>query len=103
MTLLVVPMYIEESAANARAFAAGGASREHEISMFAVYRNPSDFPGHIVVRQWWVARDGGRLFTTRWPHAVTWTLEQAHLSISRGRTPFNPDDADDPTLIEVWL
>lgn len=98
-----VPIYVAESAVRARAFAAGGAPRSQTISMFAVYLNPSDFPGHVVVRQWWVTPAGRHLCTTWLPHAVTWTLGQAHMSIPRGRTPFDPYDEDDPTLVEVWL
>lgn len=72
------------------------------LTMYVVYRNPSDYPGKYVVREWSLS-PGGVLCANMNPHAVADTIEDARESI--------PDDAarllrhaeDDPVIEETWV
>jgi len=62
---------------------------------FAVYENPSDFPGQFVVRQWlWGVP------CQVW--AVAGTLEEVRGKLPRQLLNIGRMDGDDPAIKEVW-
>lgn len=75
---------------------------------FAVYRNPSDFPGEFVVRSWLVA-GFGKDVTTRPKRTLEVrgkTLDYVRQELLRNRPGLVRLDRfqmDDPTIVEVWM
>jgi len=74
------------------------------VSMWAIYENPTDYPGKFVVREW--RSLGGVVQFAKDPLCVVDTLQQARAAVignrrdllNIGRAP-----SDDPVIVEVWL
>ena len=79
------------------------------MRMFVVYENPRDYPGHFVVREWWVGDPHvARVHVS--PHCTvvigehrTEALLQARSTVPPGFTMVLPSLHDDPVIKEVWL
>lgn len=74
------------------------------LDMFIIYRNPSDYPGKFIVRQWIVG--GGPLRAAKEPLAIADTLQLARICLHTARpglTLLGRFDDDDPAIEEVWV
>jgi hypothetical protein len=71
------------------------------ITLWVIYRNPSDYPGKFVVRQQWAARGG--VHTCVDPHCITSSLIEARNSIPLGLYNIGRMEGDEPQILEVWL
>ncbi len=70
------------------------------ISHYAIYKNPSDYPNHFVVRRWDINEFG----TTPCADAtLTSTLEEARAYIPDGYHRLPRMKNDDPAILEVWI
>ncbi len=67
------------------------------MTMFVVYKNPSDHPGQYVVRKWL------GLHPNPSPEIVTPDLEKARASIPSHLYRLPRFQSDDPAILEVWL
>jgi hypothetical protein len=71
------------------------------LTIYVIYRNPSDYPGKWVLR----AQDAGagRTVTPHQDCFVCDTLEQARECVPPGlvHMPRHPDD--DPVIYETWI
>lgn len=73
------------------------------LTMWVVYRHPSDYPDSYVVRQWVIPRDGSQPRAEFLPAVVAATLADARLAVPFGLTRLPRYDADDRAIEEVWL
>lgn len=71
------------------------------LRIFVVYKNPADYPGLFVVREWHVI--GGAQMPCPLPVAVVATLDEARRSVPEGHVCFPAQPDDDPVIYEVWL
>lgn len=74
---------------------------EVHVCGWTIYRHPSDYPRHYVVRQWWVTDEGGVLH-----HAIGVlcdTLEEAREHVPAGAICFPRDPEDDAVIYETWM
>lgn len=72
-----------------------------DLPMFTIYRNPSDFPGKVVVRE--QALRGPHLLMSPDPMAITDSIEAARQVIPRGMVRIPRHPMDDPVIVETWL
>lgn len=79
--------------------------REEDVilSTFAIYSNPTDFPGKFVVRRWVVVHGEDQPLATLAPTIVCETLDAAREALPPGLFPFLPTPEDDPKIVEIWL
>lgn len=71
------------------------------LRSFAIYQNPTDYPGRFVVRGWtWTASS---LAPDAEPTAVVDTLDAARAAIPAGLVCEPRAPGDDPVIVEVWL
>ena len=70
------------------------------LGMWAVTRNPSDFPGKFVARKWLIG--SGTMAVTA-DHHVADTLDDVRELLPPGlcMIPRNPND--DPVIVESWI
>lgn len=68
---------------------------------FAIYENPSDYPGRYVVRGATIAP--GSITNDAEPTAVVDTLDAARAAIPADLVRLDRDPADDPVIVEVWV
>ena len=71
-----------------------------ELSMWAITKNPTDFPGQFVARRWVI---GAGVMAVTVDHLVSDTLEgvRALLPPYLVRLPRDPND--DPAILESWV
>jgi hypothetical protein len=70
--------------------------------MYAVYQNPSDYPGKFVVRE--IIARTGTLYLVDPPTAVTGSLLLARsLGVPRGYHRIARSIDDDPVVVETWV
>lgn len=67
------------------------------IIMYAVYKNPSDYPGKFVVRKF-----TGEIPDIN-PSIVANSLDEARKVIPKDKTKIPLSITDDPVIIETWL
>lgn len=72
------------------------------LEQFAIYRNPSDFPGQLVVRRW-VILERGHLTVDHAPLYVGDDLKAARRAVPGGCMRLGRTSSDDPAILEVWL
>jgi hypothetical protein len=66
--------------------------------MYAVYRQPRDFPDEFVVRRWYIDRvEQGEPFA-RGP-----SLEAVRAALPPGLFNLGRNSLDDPVIAEVWV
>ena len=72
------------------------------LLMHTIYRDPDDYPGFFVVREYRCKR--GETSTSRKPLLICKTLEEARSAIPGG-SDFNlgRDKTDDPKIVETWI
>jgi len=71
------------------------------VEIFAVYYNPTDYPGLFVVRRQVAGR--GTVMADPNPLAVAPTLEGARLCIPPGVERFDRHPDDDQVIVETWM
>ncbi len=71
------------------------------LPMYAIYHNPSDFPGKFVVRRFLISDVA---LADRNPWIVTETLEKARRTIPQyGLVCLGRSTGDDPVIVETWF
>jgi len=70
------------------------------ISQFAIYDHPSDYPDHFVVREWRVKNGQVEATEECW---LTKTIEDARALIPNGFYNIGRWTGDDPVIVEVWI
>ncbi len=71
--------------------------------MYVVYKNPSDYLGRFVVRQWLLSGDG-MMIPNAEPYAIVANLSAARKEIPQaGLMMISRFKDDDPVIVEVWL
>jgi hypothetical protein len=74
--------------------------QKKEMTMWAIYNSPSDYPGQIVARRFVVTP--GKVVAT--PTLIFWPLEEMRKAFrSLGCLCMTRMPEDDPTILEVWL
>lgn len=76
-------------------------NEDDELCGWTIYRDPIDYPGHFVVRQWWV-EDAG-VIVHRTFAVVCHTIEEAREQVPPGAICFPRDPDDDPVIVETWM
>lgn len=69
--------------------------------MWAVYRDPRDYPKKYVTRRWSLSARG--LIPDRDPLAVVESLESARAVVPGGATRVVRQVPDDSAIVETWL
>lgn len=72
------------------------------LTIYAVYRNPTDYPGRYVLRAWRIDHDGA-LQAELEPRWTGTELEEIRRQIPQGRVRLEPWVGDDPAICEVWV
>jgi len=75
-------------------------SSEHTLGMWAVSRNPSDFPNKFVARKWLIGR--GNLMPT-FEHHISDTLDGIRAMLPLGLQPIPRSPSDAPVIVESWI
>lgn len=70
------------------------------LSIWTVYRNPSDMPGWYVVRRHVVDGQGARATSE---FASARTLEEVRTMLPLGLTRLPREPTDEPHIVECWL
>ncbi len=73
--------------------------------MWTIYRNPSDYPGQYVVREWAVNEQGQRMASSS-PLSIHERLEIVRLAIqyhAPGAVCLARQPEDDPVILETWI
>lgn len=70
------------------------------MELFALYFDPSDFPGMYVIRRWEVTSKGARPTDAVWSYA---TFDQAKQSIRPSLCFIRRSPGDDPKIVGTWL
>lgn len=91
---------------------------QRSLSMFTIYRNPKDYPGKFVVRQFRVDDAGAEpgpdemvterltgsvIIMSLQPLAVAATLEEAREAVPPGLYNLGRYGNDDAAIAEVWV
>jgi len=71
-----------------------------EMVQYAIYENPSDFPGQFVVRKWIIS--AGEAVPTN-EHWTAKTLEEARGHVPPWLACLTRSPEDDPVIVEVWI
>jgi hypothetical protein len=71
--------------------------QKEKFILFAIYKNPSDYPGKYVVRRW----EG--LVADRQPVIVADELKQAREAIPDHMYRLDRLEGDDPAILETWI
>jgi len=72
-----------------------------DITMYAIYDHPKDYPNDFVVRRWRAIR--GQPIADVLPTAVCKDLETARNLIPTGLVQIPRSPSDDPVILETWL
>lgn len=70
------------------------------MRFYVIYAHPADYPGHYVVRLWWVGVAGQWAEPDCTLHS---DLESARAEIPPGYVNLGRDPDDDPIIAEVWI
>lgn len=73
------------------------------MSTWTIYYNPSDLPGHYVVRRFDIMQGETEPVPALQYHYAGVSLEGARESLPPGLTPIPRSPADDPAIVETWL
>ena len=74
------------------------------MKQYAIYNNPKDYPGKVVVRLWIIRIDNsGYTIQAGLLISVSDTLEQARMSLPDGLNLIPRFDEDDSAIAEVWI
>lgn len=72
------------------------------LPMYAIYKNPRDYPGKFVTRRW-VVLPGGEVRADSDPRTVANNIAGARAAVPRGSILLNRHPLDDACIVEVWL
>lgn len=73
------------------------------MRMFVVYKNPKDYPGKFVVREWRTSCSKIAIFADSEPLAVVDNLVEARAAIPNDTVLIDRDELDDPVIEEIWI
>jgi hypothetical protein len=71
---------------------------EDALRIFVVYKNPRDYPGRYVVRQYAIGHTVGSAWCF-----VADSLEAARTAIPPDRCRLERMPEDDPVIVETWI
>lgn len=75
--------------------------KDEIVYIFAVYKNPKDYPGKFVVRRWSIDKIGVRYGELL---AVEDTIENARaLGVPKGLIRIGRQTNNDPCIEEMWI
>lgn len=77
-------------------------STKGNIVLFAIYKNPKDFPDKYVIRLWQINKNVGKPVATRYC-VIKDNLEECRASIPEGFYKFDRIKNDDPAIVETWI
>ncbi len=69
------------------------------MDYFVIYYNPSDYPGHYVVRQF----DATAFDAVSHQAQIFTSLTEARAAIPPGRIFFPRHEDDDSVIVETWI
>ncbi len=81
-------------------------TQENELPLYAIYENPSDYPGSFVVRRWvmrFPLTAGRAAHPDRQPHALCGSLAEARAALPAGLVNIGRRPQDDAVIVEVWI
>jgi hypothetical protein len=74
------------------------------IRHWVIYRNPSDYPGKFVVREWTIAfGDNPEPTPSATVTAIKDTIDEARTFVPNGYVNIGRMQNDDPAIFEVWI
>lgn len=71
-----------------------------DLSMWVVTRNPTDYPGQFVAREWLI---GGEALGATLNHHVADTLDDVRDMIPPGLVQVDRHPKDAPVIVECWF
>ena len=71
------------------------------LSLYTIYKDPTDYPGHHVVREHKI-NDRLDVEISRLAYVCS-TLEQARKAVPAGCLRLGRMPEDDPCIVEVWV
>lgn len=79
-------------------------SKEHKLQFFTVYKDPADFPGMYVCRQFNIDQPTDNHFADEdYDKVLDWMLEQFKQLHQGAPYRLPPDPTDDPKIVETWI
>jgi len=69
----------------------------HLPPVYAIYKNPSDYPNRFVLRRWIGTMPDDE------PLAVEDDLDSCRDKLPEGLVKMKPDYFEDPVILEVWM
>lgn len=73
---------------------------EPALTMFTVYKNPSDFPPGYALRKWSITERGPIAEEGR---GGVWSLDEIRAMIPPGLHRMDRMPEDEPCIVEVWI
>ena len=70
---------------------------------FAIYFNPSDFPGKYVLRRWAITEGSPFPVPDKTPMGAAFSIEELRAKVPPGLVCLRRDPTDDPVIVEVWV
>ena len=71
--------------------------------IYTIYKNPTDYPGLFVVREFIVSRANAKPYVMPRPLAVTKHLELARAAVPMGAVCLGRNESDEPQIVESWI
>jgi len=73
------------------------------LPLYTIYKDPSDYPGMYVVREFRIVRGSLDPVAAKAPMIVTPKIQEARARIPFGCVPIMRRPEDDPCIVETWL
>lgn len=73
-----------------------------QFVQYAIYENPSDYPGRFVLRKWVVVRGNPNPLASPFPTCIATTIEVCRNAIPPGMVMIKPKGGD-PSIVEEWI
>lgn len=70
---------------------------------YAIYFNPSDFPGKYVLRRWAIKEGVPFPLPDPSPTYVADTLSEVRAQVPAGLVHLHRHPEDDPVIVETWM
>lgn len=78
-------------------------AESEELTIYVIYKNPSDYPDKFVVRKWTTCGGCGEPVPDEDPIIVTDDVQAARDTMPKGLGAFAPQEGDAPCILEVWF
>lgn len=75
----------------------------HNLYIFTITQNPSDYPGKFVVRRWAINSRRPEPSPDPLPWCIRNTLEEARATLPHDLSCFKRHPSDDPVILESWF